>query len=234
MEVCVTFPKYKKFVNRGFMLGPYCPIYGYSSIIMILYLNHYKDNPLTVFLLAVVVCSFIEYMVSYVMEKIFKARWWDYSNRKFNINGRVCLNNAFFFGVLGTFLVYYANPFFENILLKINTNTLNTISLIYNTITKNIETLKKICKIKNKKDLSYINLKKIINNDYTPIIFCLETIIKDIDLDCNDDVIEYMILDDPDLCCNYYINAFHRQGITQYSWSSGRSCRWFFECYRAE
>ena len=56
MEVCVTFPKYKKFVNRGFMLGPYCPIYGYSSIIMILYLNHYKDNPLTVFLLAVVVC----------------------------------------------------------------------------------------------------------------------------------------------------------------------------------
>lgn len=130
MEVCVTFPKYKKFVNRGFMLGPYCPIYGYSSIIMILYLNHYKDNPLTVFLLAVVVCSFIEYMVSYFMEKIFKARWWDYSNRKFNINGRVCLNNAFFFGVLGTFLVYFANPFFEGLLLKINTNTLNIISLI--------------------------------------------------------------------------------------------------------
>ena len=64
------------------------------------------------------------------MEKLFNARWWDYSNYKFNINGRVCLINAFFFGVLGTFLVYYANPFFENILLKINTNTLNTISLI--------------------------------------------------------------------------------------------------------
>ena len=69
-------------------------------------------------------------MVSLIMEKIFKARWWDYSNRKFNINGRVCLNNAFFFGVLGTFLVYFANPFFEGLLLKINTNTLNIISLI--------------------------------------------------------------------------------------------------------
>lgn len=69
MEVCVTYPKNKKLVNRGFLLGPYCPIYGYSSIIMIFYLNHYKDNPLTVFLLAVVVCSFIEYMVSYIMEK---------------------------------------------------------------------------------------------------------------------------------------------------------------------
>lgn len=72
IEVCVTFPKYKKFVNRGFMLGPYCPIYGYSSIIMILYLNHYKDNPLTVFLLAVIVCSFIEYMVSYFMERYLR------------------------------------------------------------------------------------------------------------------------------------------------------------------
>ena len=130
MEICVTFYKSKKIVNRGFLIGPYCPIYGYASIIMILYLNHYKDNPLTVFLLAVVICTFIEYIISYIMEKLFNARWWDYSNYKFNINGRVCLINAFFFGVLGTFLVYYANPFFENILLKINTNTLNTISLI--------------------------------------------------------------------------------------------------------
>ena len=130
MEICVTFYKSKKIINRGFLIGPYCPIYGYASIIMILYLNHYKDNPLTVFLLAVVICTFIEYIISYIMEKLFNARWWDYSNYKFNINGRVCLINAFFFGILGTFLVYYANPFFENILLKINTNTLNTISLI--------------------------------------------------------------------------------------------------------
>lgn len=130
MEICVTFYKSKKIVDRGFLIGPYCPIYGYASIIMILYLNHYKDNPLTVFLLAVVICTFIEYIISYIMEKLFNARWWDYSNYKFNINGRVCLINAFFFGVLGTFLVYYANPFFENLLLKINTNTLNTISLI--------------------------------------------------------------------------------------------------------
>ena len=131
MEICVTYPKTKKIVDRGFLLGPYCPIYGYSSIIMIFYLNHYKDNPLTVFLLAVVVCTFIEYMVSLIMEKLFNARWWDYSTRKFNINGRVCLTNAFFFGVLGTFLVYYLNPFLEGLLLKINTNVLNVISLVW-------------------------------------------------------------------------------------------------------
>ena len=130
IEVIVTFNKEKKFVNRGFLLGPYCPIYGFSSIIMILYLGRYRDSFITIFLLAVVVCSIIEYLVSYLMEKLFNARWWDYSNRKFNINGRVCLNNAFFFGVLGTLLVYFANPFFEGLLLKINTNTLNIISLI--------------------------------------------------------------------------------------------------------
>lgn len=75
IEVVVTFNKDKKFVNRGFLLGPYCPIYGFSSIIMILYLSRYRSSFVTVFLLAVVVCSIMEYLVSYIMEKLFKARW---------------------------------------------------------------------------------------------------------------------------------------------------------------
>lgn len=71
LEVITVFIETKKIINRGFMLGPYCPIYGYSSIIMIFYLNHYKDNPLTVFLLAVIICSFVEYLISYIMENYF-------------------------------------------------------------------------------------------------------------------------------------------------------------------
>ncbi len=130
MEIGITYYYNKKIIDRGFLLGPYCPIYGYASIIMLFYLTYYKDNPLTVFLLAVIVCTFTEYLISYIMEKLFKARWWDYSNRKGNINGRVCLTNAFFFGVLGTLLVYYINPFFEKILSNIKPNTLNIISLI--------------------------------------------------------------------------------------------------------
>ena len=110
----------KKFVNRGFMLGPYCPIYGISSIIMIFYLERYVDNIITVFLLAVVVCSIMEYIVSYFMEKLFSARWWDYSTRKFNINGRVCGANALIFGLLGVLLIYIINPALRNLLLKVN------------------------------------------------------------------------------------------------------------------
>lgn len=130
IEVVNSLIQEKKFVNRGFMLGPYCPIYGYSAIIMILYLEQYKDNVLTVFLLAVVVCSFVEYIVSYVMEKLFNARWWDYSNRKFNINGRVCLTNAFLFGFLGLVLVYFVNPLLSGLLMKVNTKVLKIMSII--------------------------------------------------------------------------------------------------------
>lgn len=124
IEVIVTFNKEKKFVNRGFLLGPYCPIYGFSSIIMILYLGRYRDSFITIFLLAVVVCSIIEYLVSYLMEKLFNARWWDYSNRKFNINGRVCLENSIWFGLLGTLLIYVVNPFLYNLISKMSDNVL--------------------------------------------------------------------------------------------------------------
>ena len=124
IEVIVTFYKDKKFVNRGFLLGPYCPIYGFSSIVMILYLNRYCDSFITVFLLAVVVCSIIEYLVSYLMEKLFNARWWDYSNRKFNIDGRVCLENSIWFGLLGTLLIYVVNPFLYNLISKMSDNVL--------------------------------------------------------------------------------------------------------------
>ena len=124
IEVIVTFYKDKKFVNRGFLLGPYCPIYGFSSIVMILYLNRYCDSFIAVFLLAIVVCSIIEYLVSYLMEKLFNARWWDYSNRKFNINGRVCLENSIWFGLLGTLLIYVVNPFLYNLISKMSDNVL--------------------------------------------------------------------------------------------------------------
>lgn len=112
-------------------MGPYCPIYGYSSIIMIFYLNNYKDNILTVFILATVICSIIEYLISYIMEKLFSARWWDYSDDKYNINGRVCLSNAIIFGLLGVFLVYVANPFIIMLLSKINHYFLIFIGIIW-------------------------------------------------------------------------------------------------------
>jgi uncharacterized membrane protein len=101
-----------KLVNRGFLIGPYCPIYGCGALLMSFLLKDYIDNPVVLFILIVVVCSFLEYTTSYLMEKIFKMRWWDYYKFKFNINGRVCLEILALFGAFGLFVMYIGNPFF--------------------------------------------------------------------------------------------------------------------------
>ena len=97
-------------LNRGFCLGPYLPIYGICCLFMSGFVVKYHDDFFTVFVMSAVVCTIIEYLTSYILEKIFKARWWDYSNRKFNLEGRVCLINSFYFGIGGVVLTYILNP----------------------------------------------------------------------------------------------------------------------------
>ena len=112
LEVTCKLIQYKRFINRGFLIGPYCPIYGYGAILITLLLGKYKSDPITLFIMTIVLCGTLEYLTSYFMEKIFKARWWDYSKRKFNLNGRVCLGTLLPFGIFGMILMYIANPFF--------------------------------------------------------------------------------------------------------------------------
>ena len=114
----------KKIIDRGFLIGPYCPIYGCGTLGMILYLEQYKDNIITVFFLAVIICSILEYLTSYLMEKIFNARWWDYSDEKFNLNGRICGKNALLFGLGGVIIIYIAHPLLKNIMNIIPKNIL--------------------------------------------------------------------------------------------------------------
>jgi len=118
----------RKVLNRGFLIGPYIPIYGTGAIIMVLFLNEYKEEPFVLFCMAVVYCSIIEYITSYIMEKLFSARWWDYSNYKLNINGRICLKNSLLFGLLGIVLIYGLHPIIEHLLLQVPDKTLVTIS----------------------------------------------------------------------------------------------------------
>lgn len=123
--------KQKKFVHdRGFLIGPYCPIYGWGGIAIYLLLSKYQNDPITLFILAAVGASVLEYLTSYFMEKMFKARWWDYSDKKFNIEGRICLGNAALFGLLGMLFVYYVNPFAIDLLKSIPNNILIIISII--------------------------------------------------------------------------------------------------------
>ena len=119
-----------RFINRGFLIGPICPIYGKGALLIIFLLNPYKDNPILLFFMAIIICSILEYFTSYIMEKIFKTRWWDYSYTKYNINGRICLNTMIPFGLLGLVGVYLINPFLLNMLSYINPTYLKIIAII--------------------------------------------------------------------------------------------------------
>ena len=170
VEVTYIYIGTKKFINRGFLIGPYIPIYGYSALIMALYLTQYKDNPLTVFLLAIFICTFIEYMISFNMEKLFNARWWDYSNSKFNINGRVCLKNGLGFGFLSLLLIYLINPWLVNLLGKLNPKLLIIISVIclvifvFDFVTSLIVTFDIKNKIKKFDSDSTTEIRELIND----------------------------------------------------------------------
>lgn len=106
----------KKPVNSGFLYGPLCPIYGFGAIIMLLFLKGYKDNIVLLFITAFLILSVWEYIVGWMLEKTFKTKYWDYSNDKFNINGRVCLKNSCFWGILAIIFIEFVHPPIENVI----------------------------------------------------------------------------------------------------------------------
>ena len=119
-EVIYVFIVSKKLVNRGFMFGPYVPIYGMGALLITFFLSKYYNDPLIVFFMGIIICSTLEYFFSYLMEKLFNNRWWDYSNYKFNLNGRVCLLNSILFGIGGLAAIYIINPYLMHFLDSIN------------------------------------------------------------------------------------------------------------------
>ncbi len=130
METILCSFQEKKLVNRGFLIGPTCPIYGWGAIIISLFLTNYKNDYVVVFCLATILAGILEYFTSFAMEKIFHARWWDYSKNKFNINGRICLETMIPFGILGLIIIYILNPFFKNVLTMIPQNVVIIIAII--------------------------------------------------------------------------------------------------------
>ena len=125
MEVACKRIEYKRFINRGFLIGPWCPIYGVGALLIVLLLSPHAQSPLSVFLLAMVLCGALEYITSWLMEKLFHARWWDYSYRRFNLNGRICANTLIPFGLLGVLLVYVVHPFLFGLFEKLPPLALN-------------------------------------------------------------------------------------------------------------
>ena len=130
LEVLCKLISDHKFINRGFLIGPYCPIYGTGAIIMTFLLKKYLDDHITLWIMIILCCSILEYFVSFILEKIFHARWWDYSTNKFNINGRICLETMIPFSIFGLFILYKCNPFFLNLINAIPHTILYLLTII--------------------------------------------------------------------------------------------------------
>ena len=111
----------KRFINRGFLTGPLCPIYGTAALVLIILIyNPFKDNMLVVFLLGIVLCDIVEFFTSLIMEKLFAARWWDYTYELFNLSGRICLKHSLYWGVISIAFVKVIHPAVDNLYSKIN------------------------------------------------------------------------------------------------------------------
>lgn len=124
MESIVRTIAEKKIINTGFLHGPICPIYGIGAIIMFLFLDTFKNNILFLFIISMLILTVWEYLVGVLLEKMFHTKYWDYSDHKFNFQGRICLTNSICWGILAVLFVKYIHPFMEKQIAKIDNNIL--------------------------------------------------------------------------------------------------------------
>ena len=110
--------------NRGYFVGPYLPIFGVGSMIFANFFQKYRGDFFALFIIGLVSACLLEYITSYFLEKIFKLRWWDYSHRKFNLNGRISLETGMGFGILGVLIVQYIHPFLLHTLFMLSDTTI--------------------------------------------------------------------------------------------------------------
>lgn len=113
MEVTLKYIQYHRFINRGFLVGPYCPIYGWGAVAVTILVGGVMARKGTVgetFLAGMFVCGALEYFTSWYMEKVFHARWWDYSQKPMNLHGRIWIGNLLLFGAASVVIVKLIVP----------------------------------------------------------------------------------------------------------------------------
>ena len=126
---------------------------------MFLFLEGFESRPVLLFFIAIIVLTAWEYIVGVFLEKVFHTKYWDYSNHKVNFQGRICLTNSFFWGVVGVLFVKYIHPFIQGMIAKVNTSLLNYVMAILFTVFI-VDTVVSIIHVKNIKS-TLENIEKI-------------------------------------------------------------------------
>ena len=116
--------------KRGFLYGPYLPVYGFGAVLMVLLLKKYKKDPFIVFLLAMLLTGVVEYITGFIMYQAYHRVWWDYTGLFLNIDGYVCLRSVLTFGIGGLILIYVIEPLLCKLSENINKKLYITTSVL--------------------------------------------------------------------------------------------------------
>jgi uncharacterized membrane protein len=125
-ETSYLFFKHKKFIDVGFLKGPFCPLYGINALLVIIFLSPLQHNLILFYILSIFIVTFCEYLTSKIIESIFKIKFWDYSDFKFNIKGRIALSVSLFWGILLIILIKFIHPQISFLIKNIPAKTLYT------------------------------------------------------------------------------------------------------------
>ena len=116
--------------RKGLIWGPFCPVYGVGATILIILLNRYNEKPIQLFIAGSIMGNIIEYSLSYILEAMYGARFWDYSYLNWNLNGRICITYSIFWGILAVILIKMVKPIIDKIINKIPNNEKINITII--------------------------------------------------------------------------------------------------------
>lgn len=158
-----------KFVNRGFLNGPVCPIYGFGVVIVLACLEPLRESWLLLFLGSVFLTSLLELVTGFLLEKIFRQHWWDYSDEPFNLKGYICLRFSIMWGLACTFVIYILHPTVL-LFIRLIPHTLGVVLLALSGAAMAVDlvaTVRTIAKIKRRQsqvDELAAKIKKLSNN----------------------------------------------------------------------
>lgn len=134
LEVVYHLLVEKRFVNRGFLHGPICPIYGTTAVLLIIALTNVSNSYIYIFIIGAAIASIVELIVGYILDAAFSTKWWDYSDEKLNIKGYICLKFSAYWGIISIVFMKIINPAISKIIYWITDKSNNIISAAILTI----------------------------------------------------------------------------------------------------
>ncbi len=129
-ETCYVSVLRAKWVNRGFMRGPFLPIYGSGAIVVLIFTLPFRTNPGLVFVVGMASATILEYFTGAAMEQMFHVRYWDYSNQRLNLNGHICVTSSLAWGMFSVILTLYGHTPVERLVSCMSINVLEVIVFV--------------------------------------------------------------------------------------------------------